>query len=101
MRPCKLFLEAMRDRELSLKVRERESKTLDETYRTALRLEAYQRTSDGEDRRRQPNRVRGTHEPDENSQIQSQLDRFLVKQRNERRWQRDLESKIDRQLQEL
>lgn len=35
------FLEAMRDRELALKVREREPKTLDETYRTALRLEAY------------------------------------------------------------
>src|SRR5688572_14504637 len=58
------FLEAMRDRELSLKVREREPKNLDEAYRTALRLEAYQRTNDADDRRRQPNRVRGTQETD-------------------------------------
>ena len=65
------FLEAMRDRELSLKVREREPKSLDEAYRTALRLEAYRSTMDlddrrrpleSDDRRRPQNRVRGTRE---------------------------------------
>src|SRR5678815_423597 len=72
------FLEAMRDRELSLKVREREPKTLDEAYRTALRLEAYQRATDPDDRRRQPNRVRGAQETDVNTQLQTHLDRFLA-----------------------
>jgi len=96
------FLEAMRDRELSLKVREREPKSLDEAYRTALRLEAYQRTTDADDRRRQPNRVRTTQEIDVSAQIQSQLDRFLATQRQEQqKWQRAVENKIDQQLQEL
>lgn len=71
------FLEAMRDRALSLKVREREPKTLDEACRTALGLEAYQHLTDADDRRRPPNRVRGTQETDINAQIQSQIDRFL------------------------
>src|SRR6218665_3126472 len=35
------FLEAIRDKELSLKVREREPWTIDEAYRMALRLAAY------------------------------------------------------------
>jgi len=58
------FLEAIRDRELSLKVREREPKTIDEAYRVALRLSAYQSASDTDDRRRPMNRVRGTQEGD-------------------------------------
>ena len=96
------FLEAMRDRELSLKVREREPKTLDEAYRTALRLEAYQRTTELDDRRRPPNRVRATQEIDTSSQIQAQLDRFLAKQREEQQnWQRALENKIDQRLREM
>jgi len=96
------FLEAMRDRELSLKVREREPKNLDEAYRTALRLEAYQRTAEMDDRRRPPNRVRATHEVDVNAEIHAQLDQFLTNQREEqRRWQRDFEGRIDRRLREL
>src|SRR5688572_9392967 len=96
------FLEAMRDRELSLKVREREPKTLDEAYRAALRLEAYQRTTDSDDRRRPQNRVRGTQEADANAQMQEQLDRFLKNQRDEqRKWQREIEQRIDRQFREL
>ena len=96
------FLEAMRDRELSLKVREREPKNLDEAYRTALRLEAYQRTNDADDRRRQPNRVRGTQETDLSAQLQAQMDRFLNTQRDEqRKWQREMEKRMDEQFRVL
>src|SRR5678816_4184140 len=96
------FLEAMRDRELSLKVREREPKNLDEAYRTALRLEAYQRTNDSDDRRRPPNRVRGTQETDLSAQLQAQMDRFLATKKDEqRRFQRDIEKRIDEQFREL
>src|SRR5688572_30227604 len=96
------FLEAMRDRELSLKVREREPKNLDEAYRTALRLEAYQRTNDADDRRRPPNRVRGTQETDLSAQLQAQMDRFLNTQRDEqRKWQREMEERIDEQFRVL
>ena len=100
------FLEAMRDRELSLKVREREPKTLDEAYRSALRLEAYrrggERTVDPDDRRRPTNRVRGTQETDASSQIQSQLDRFLMQQReDQKRWQREMENRIDQHFREI
>src|SRR5688572_384121 len=104
----------MRDRELSLKVREREPKSLDEAYRAALRLEAYRSTmdlddrrrssepDDRDDRRRPPNRVRGTRETDVSDQIQAQLNQFLTTQREEqRRWQRELEGKFDRQFREL
>jgi transposase InsO family protein/predicted aspartyl protease len=96
------YLEAMRDRELSLKVREREPKTIDEAYRTALRLEAYQQTRETDDRRRPPNQVRATQETDFSARLQEQLDRFLATQRDDQRsWQREMESKIDRQLREL
>src|ERR1043165_9856026 len=92
----------MRDRELSLKVREREPKNLDEAYRSALRLEAYQRTNDPDDRRRQPNRVRGTQETDLSAQLQAQKDRFLSVQRDEqRKWQREMERKMDDQFRKL
>jgi len=96
------FLEAMHDRELSLKVREREPKSLDEAYRTALRLEAYQRTTETEDRRRTPNRVRGTQGTEMNGQMQSQLDRFLAAQlESQRKWQKDMEERFNRQFAEL
>ena len=96
------FLEALRDRELSLKVREREPQTLDEAYRTALRLEAYQRASESDDRRRPTNRVRGTQEIEPSAQLQATLDRFLTAQRDDQRqWQREIEDRIDRQLREL
>jgi len=92
------FLEAIRDRELSLKVREREPKTIDEAYRTALRLSAYQQTADLEDRRRPANRIRGTQEADTRGQLQSQLDDFFTAQR---KWQQDMEERICRQLEGL
>src|ERR1043165_1278176 len=101
----------MRDRELSLKIREREPKSHDEAYRTALRLEAYRSTmdlddrrrpSEQDDRRRPPNRVRGTRETDVSDRIQAQLDRFLIAQREEQRsWQRKIEGRFDRQFLEL
>ena len=49
------FLEAIRDKDLALKVCEREPKSIDEAYRVALRLAAYQQMSDLEDRRRPEN----------------------------------------------
>jgi len=92
------FLEAIRDRELSLKVREREPRSIDEAYRMALRLSAYQSMSDGDDRRRPSNRVLGMHGGDTAGQLQAQLDGFLVAQRH---WQRELEEKMLRRLDEL
>jgi len=96
------FLDAMRDRELSLKVREREPKTLDEAYWTALRLETYQRATDPDDRRRPPNRVRASQETGVNTQLEAQLGRFLATQKDEQRsFQREMEQRIDRQFREL
>jgi len=92
------FLEAIRDRELSLKVREREPKTIDEAYRMALRLGAYQHVADTDDRRRQSNRVRGTQEADVDSRMQAQLNSFFVEQR---KWQQQMEDRIFRQLEGL
>ena len=92
------FIEAIRDRDLSLKVREREPKTIDDAYRVALRLAAYQQASDLEDRRRPTNRVRGTQGDNVNAQLQSQLDSFFSAQR---KWQQEMEGRICRQLEEL
>src|SRR6218665_1163455 len=55
------FLEDIRDREFSLRVREREPRSIDEAYRIALGLSAFQRMSDGDHRRRSTNRVREMH----------------------------------------
>lgn len=49
------FLKAIRDYELSLKIREKELKMIDEAYRMALRLSAYQQMSEADDRRRPAN----------------------------------------------
>src|SRR6218665_1699199 len=103
------FIEALRDRELALKTREREPKSLDEAYRTALRLEAYQRSNDNDDRRRQPNRVRSSQEVDPTFQLQSTLERFMASQREEqrrlreeqRKFQQEMKASVDRQLHEL
>jgi len=70
------FLEAIRDRELSLKIREREPKNIDEAYRIALRLGAYQNMAEGDDRRRAPNRVRGAQGMDAIGQLQTQMGQF-------------------------
>ena len=61
-------IEALCDRELALKTQERESKSLGEAYRTALRLEAYQLSDDNDDSRRHPNRIRTSQEVDATSQ---------------------------------
>lgn len=89
------FLEAIRDRELSLKVREKEPRSIDEAYRMALRLGAYQQIADVDDRRRPSNRVRGTQEVDADSRLQTQLNSFFTAQR---KWQEQLEERISRQL---
>jgi len=88
------FLEAIRDRELSLKVREREPKTIDEAFRMALRLSSYQQMSDADDRRRPANRVRATQESDPMEQLNRKLENFMAAQE---RWQRDLEGRLTRQ----
>src|SRR5688572_5435765 len=54
---------------------------IDEAYLAGLRLEAYRSTmepDDRDDRRRPPNRVRGTQETDVSDQIQAQLNHFLI-----------------------
>ena len=75
------FLEAIRDKELSLKVREREPWTIDEAYRMALRLAAYQPTSELEERRRPAQRFRGAKESDPVKKPQRQMERFFNEQR--------------------
>lgn len=91
------FLEAMSDRELSLKVREREPRTLDEAYRAALRLESYKRATEDErvyrkrytDDHRQ---VRATTEEDVSERLFKQLTEFTTEQRlNQEKWQREME----------
>lgn len=91
------FLEAIRDRKLSLKIREREPRNIDEAYRIALRLSAYQTMSNADDHRR-PNRVRGTQEVDSTLNLQRHLDSFCTAQL---KWQQALEKRISQQLQEL
>jgi len=90
------FLEAIRDRELSLKVREREPRTIDEAFRVALRLNSYQQMSDADDRRRPANRVRAT-QSDPMDLLNRKLETFMAAQE---RWQRDLEGKLTRQAEE-
>src|SRR6218665_3295312 len=95
------FLEALRDRELSLKVRQRaEDVRRGLPYRS--RMDAYQRMRDPEDHRRPYNRIRGTQEVDINAQIQSQLSSFFdAQQASQKQWQQRMESKIERQLSKL
>ena len=64
----------------------------------ALRLSAYQQMANADDRRRPPDRVRGTQETDVNAQLQKQLDGFL---KTQRRWQQEFEEKIERRLEGL
>jgi len=91
------FLEAIRDKELSLKVREREPRTIDEAYRVALRLAAYQQTSEMEERRRPAQRVRGAKESDPVEKLQRQMEKFFNEQR---KWQQDWETKMKSRLEE-
>lgn len=75
---------------------------MDEAYRIALRMDAYQRMRDPEDHRRPYNRIRGTQELDINAQIQSQLSSFFAaQQESQKQWQQRMESKIERKLSEL
>src|SRR6218665_2157671 len=75
------FLEAMRDKELSLKVREREPRMIDEAYRVALRLAAFKQTPELDEGRRLTHRVRGAKENDLVEQLQRQMERFFNEQR--------------------
>jgi hypothetical protein len=58
------FLDALRDKDLALKVREREPTTLDNAYKIAMRLEGYRwADEDGIDRRdRRPGRISNVKE---------------------------------------
>lgn len=72
------FLDAMADSELSLKVREREPKSLDETFRTAVRLETYKRSlrdlsSDEGPRRDSRRQVRATKQEDTIAELAAQM----------------------------
>jgi hypothetical protein len=62
------FLDSLADQELALKVRERETKTLEEALNVATRLEAYAIAKTGDthsDSQRRPNRLaRGVNGPD-------------------------------------
>src|SRR6218665_1375870 len=90
------FLEAIGDKELSLKVREREPRTIEEVYRVALRFAAYQQTSELEERRRLA-QVRGAKESDPVEKLQRQMEKFFNEQRH---WQQDWETKMNSRLEE-
>lgn len=97
------FMEALRDWVLSLKVRELEQKTLDEGCSTALRLNAYHRTSESIEARRRP--LNASAGPQRltlraNSILNNQLDRFLATQREEQRRCQRMEERIDRQFED-
>jgi hypothetical protein len=93
------FIDAMRDIELALKVREREPETLDEAYRIALRLEAYQVTSSRyrDDHRRLPNRVRCTYEEEEESVLMSKLNDILSRVNSLESRQKTMETRLSGQ----
>src|SRR5688572_4668197 len=57
------FLDALRDQDLAMKVREREPETLDNTYNLAMRFEGYQKAARKEatPRDRRPSRVNAAH----------------------------------------
>ena len=59
---CDAFLEALNDRELALKVREREPPTMEEAYQFAMRLEAYSVTPGSGDREKKPQVIRAVNE---------------------------------------
>ena len=67
------FVEALKDRELMIKVCEREPGTLDQAYKIAERMELYQRIPGGKDaevKTKQPSKVRATATED-NSVLKS------------------------------
>ena len=59
---CDAFLEALNDRELALKIREKEPPSLEDAYQSAMRLEAYNQTPVQSDKERKPQNVRVSHE---------------------------------------
>ena len=60
------FLDALRDKELALKLREREPETLDSAYKLALRLEGYKKAEreETEHSDRRPGRIKAVKEND-------------------------------------
>jgi hypothetical protein len=80
------FLDSLADQELALKVRERETKTLEEALNVATRLEAYAsaRTADGfNDRVRQPRTARGVNAHDTTASTNDKQLTWLVTQMKE------------------
>lgn len=97
------FLDAMLDSELSLKVREREPRSLDETFRTAVRLETYKKSlrnpdNVGNDRRDTRRQVRATKEDDQIAELTAQIkDLCRLRQREQEelaQWKRSIEERF-------
>lgn len=90
------FLDAMRDKELALKIREREPRSLDETYRIALRLESYKYATEidrnnGRKFSEVNKQVRSTCEEDRIEQLNQRMSEFFA---NQVKWQHDLEKRL-------
>lgn len=97
------FLNAMLDGELSLKVREKEPKSLDETFRPAVRLETYKksfRALDPQDMiRSEPRRqVRSTRQDDTIAELAAQFKNFMEVQRKDREsheaWRKSIKDRL-------
>lgn len=97
---CDAFLEAMHDKELSLKVREKEGKTLNEVFRTAVRMEAYKlafnENSFSQERQRPAQRqVRSAKEDEGSAALIERMESFMTEQRQiQSEWMRDMESRL-------
>lgn len=82
--PCDSFVNALTDRTLAQKLREKDVGTIDEAYLQAIKLEAFQKLREAEEDeyRHKPHRrfVRGTREDDENDPVMRKLDKVLKTQ---------------------
>src|SRR5688572_12197721 len=89
------FLDALRDKELALKLREREPETLDSAYKLALRLEGYRKAEreETEHSDRRPGKIKAVREDD----FPFDLVRKLLKEELEPQKQRleQLEHRLD------
>ena len=97
------FLDALADRELSIKIREKEPTNLDQAFRIALRLEAYQLSDPddyGEKFQREKKKVRVVKEEDGN--VPTQWNAFVEQQRKlNEDWRRSMECQMQASLKSL
>ena len=95
------FIDAMRDKVLALKVREREPATLDDAVKLALRLECYQKTEDEgrEVYERRPGRIKSVKEDGVSAETLRQILKEELESHRQRldRFEKDLGS-IHRRL---